>query len=272
MMHLEGRTYGPYPLRVSRESVSDFVQVTRDASDRWEAHAPPGWAAVAMFVVAPQLLADPDLAKISRSVIHGEQRFEWTEPIPIEADLDVTGRIARIRERGDVFFVSFDLEVSRTGSIVLAGAATFLMSGKAPPGGDNPETAEPGPFESGTNDPIDGPGQRVAPIQRSASRFDLIKYAAATRDWNPIHWDHQWAVEAGLSGIVVHGLLQAAWLLSAAARLSPRPDPFVDARFRFRSPLGAGAQATVVVEGSPVTTASLVEGDREIVSATVRLR
>jgi acyl dehydratase len=99
-----------------------------------------------------------------------------------------------------------------------------------------------------------------------------VRYAAATRDWNPIHWDHQAAVAAGLPGIVVHGLLQSSWLLSAAARVSDRPDPFIDARFRFRAPLLAAAQATVNCEGSRAVKASLTKGDHEIASATMNLR
>jgi hydroxyacyl-ACP dehydratase HTD2-like protein with hotdog domain len=269
--HLEGRKYGPHPLRVSREKVSEFVEVTRDSTDRWQKEAPPGWAAAALFIVAPRLLADPDLEKVARSVIHGEQRFAWNGPIAVEADLQVTGRITRVRERSNVFLVGFDIEVTDASSTLVSGASTFVMSGTEPPGGKSPEVNEPGPLESGRNDPIQ-PESEFTPIRRSASRADLVRYAAATRDWNPIHWDHAAAVEAGLGGIVVHGLLQAAWLLSGASRLNERPDPFIDARFRFRSPLLAGTEATVKGGGSPTTTASLTEGDREIVSATINLR
>lgn len=271
MESLEGRTYGPYPVGVCREKVAEFVSVTCDTPERWQKEAPPGWAAAALFVVAPRLLGDPDLEKAARSVIHGEQRFEWNGPIALEADLQVTGRITRIRERAEVFFVGFDMELNDTSSTIVSGASTFVMSGTEPPGGQNREVNEPGPLESGPNDPIQ-PESEFTPIRRSASRADLVRYAAATRDWNPIHWDHAAAVEAGLPGIAVHGLLQAAWLLSGASRLNEGPAPFVDARFRFRTPLLAGAEATVVGGGSPTVTSSLTEGDREIVSATINLR
>lgn len=271
MRHLEGRTYGPHPLRVSREKVAEFIDVTRDLPDRWRDNAPPGWAAVALFIVAPQLLADPDLADFAKSVIHGEQRFAWEGPIPQEADLDVVGRITRVRERGDLYVVGFDVEVVQQDSVLLSASATFLMSGASAPGGSNSEVSEPAALDRGSNDPIE-PENPFAPIRRSASRLDLVKYAAATRDWNPIHWDHRAAVDAGLPGVVVHGLLQAAWLLSVASRRTSRPDPFVDARFRFRSPLLAGAEATITEKDEAATITSLTEGDREIVSATITLR
>ena len=83
MEALEGRTYGPYPLRVCAEKVSDFVAATSDDPDRWTAVAPPGWAAAALFVVAPE---SPDATLISGeagiAVIHGEQRFDVGPPAP----------------------------------------------------------------------------------------------------------------------------------------------------------------------------------------------
>jgi acyl dehydratase len=100
-----------------------------------------------------------------------------------------------------------------------------------------------------------------------------MRYAGATRDWNSIHWDHDSAVAAGLPTIVVHGLLQAAWLLSAASVLSEQAAPIADARFRFRSPMIAGSEGAITgdVNGKEAS-ARLAVGDREIVSATMTLR
>ena len=80
-----------------------------------------------------------------------------------------------------------------------------------------------GPEERGINEiPVEQPlpavGSPLPPLAKSASRGDLLRYAAATGDWNPIHWDHEAAVSAGLPGIVAHGLLMAAWVVQAAAR------------------------------------------------------
>lgn len=267
---LEGKSYGPYPLRVCSEKVDEFVAATRDSHERWQKHAPPGWAATALFVVAPRLFEDPDLITLARSIIHGEQRFAWEGPIESESDLEVIGSVKKVRERGGVFFLTFDVDVTRGKQRLFTGSAIFLMSSTAPSVGEGPEVEEPEPHVSGENDPVTG--DTIVPIRRSASRGDLVRYAAATRDWNPIHWDHRSAVEAGLPGVVVHGLLQAAWLLSAASRRTTRPDPFIDARFRFRSPLLVGVEAMVSERLEAATIASLKEGDREIASATINLR
>ena len=307
MEGIEGKSYGPYPLRVCAEKVADFVTATSDDADRWIEFAPPGWAAAALFVVAPVLLTDPDLGDAGTSVIHGEQRFEWARPLPIEADLTVTGFVPKVRERGGVFFTTFEFEANDQAGPVVQGTSIFLMSGSSPPGSAGEAVNSPSPGARGTNDDLPGSrsesgggpgalpptksgggpgalpptksggGPGALPIfpsmRRSAARSDLVRYAGATRDWNPIHWDHDSAVAAGLPTTVVHGLLQAAWLLSAASVLSEQAAPIAEARFRFRSPMVAGAEGFITgdVNGSEVT-ARLAVGDREIVSATMAVR
>jgi len=270
MESLEGKTFGPIPLRVCFDKVADFVAISCDDPTRWTESAPPGWAAVCLFSVAPLLLDDPALAR--RGVIHGEQRFNWSGPIPIEGELSVTGSVTRVRNRGGVAFVGFDLAVAHENQSLLTGSSTFLVSGDAAAAGDNPEESEPGPEDRGENDPLVSSGE-FPDMRRSASRVDLIRYAAASRDWNPIHWDHGAARAAGLSGVVVHGLLQAAWLMTAAASLRTSPAPLVEASFRFRAPLRPGVTAalTGTLEDSTVS-ARLATGETELLTARLGLR
>ena len=250
MEELAGKTYGPYPLRVCREKVAEFVAATGDNPNRWTENAPPGWAAAALFAVAPSLLSDPAIA--DRSVIHGEQRFEWSGPIALEEDLSVTGTVTRMRERGGVWFAGFDMEAGP-----VRGTSTFLISGTRPAGSDVAEESERGPDEKEAG-------------EFSASRSDLIRYAAATRDWNPIHWDHQSAVKAGLGGIVVHGLLQAAWIIRSLVGENHRS--LAEARIRFRSPLLVGESARLSVgDRDGQVSASLNRGDQELVAASLTL-
>ncbi|HJQ95436.1 MAG TPA: MaoC/PaaZ C-terminal domain-containing protein [Acidimicrobiia bacterium] len=245
---LTGKKYGPFPIRVCREKVAEFVMATGDDPNRWTDNAPPGWAASALFAVAPFLLSDRALA--NRSVIHGEQRFRWSGPIVVEEEIVVSGSVSRIRERGGVWFANFDLEAGP-----VSGTSTFLISGEGPARGEVAEHPERGPEQK-----EDG--------EFSASRSDLIRYAAATKDWNAIHWDHRSAVKAGLNGIVVHGLLQAAWIMRS---VSKEQTP-AEARFRFRSPLlvGESAQLSLVEQGE-VVTARLSRGNEELVAASLTL-
>ena len=248
---------GPHHFRVCVENVNDFVRATDDEADRWEDAAPPGFMATLLFVVASDLLRQLS----DRSVIHGEQTFTWHRRIGIESEMDVTGTVSRVRERGGVAFVDFDVEVVDNIGPVADATSLFLVSSIAE-FGEVAERVEPAPEDDGS------PGSG----QMSVSRADLVRYAAATRDWNPIHWDHDAAVAAGLPGVVAHGLLQAAWALVAASRLRPGDAPLRSARVRFRNPLLPATPVSVSVEAAGDSAVVAVsDADAEYVSARIEL-
>jgi acyl dehydratase len=266
---LEGAAFGPHPYRTCREKVGEYVAATLDDPERWVDHAPPGIAGAILFAVTGDLLAAA--GESARSIIHGEQSFTWHAPIPVEADLEVSGTVGRIRTRGPVAFVGFDLLVTGEDGPLLEGASTFLMSGEAPPAGGAEEEPEPGPDERGQVDSLPSdPG--AGPVARSASRADLVRYAAASRDWNAIHWDHDAAVAAGLPGIVVHGLLQSAWVCSVAATGFDGPRPLAGAKFRYRAPLRPAVPASVTTSAGDAGAwdVALVAGDVTFLTSTVR--
>lgn len=221
---LEGKTYGPGPWRVAVGTVADFVDLTGDDPQRWAGTAPPGFAAAALFAIAPELLDELS----ESSIIHGEQTFSWRSPLSVGSLYQVAGTVTKVRERGGVNFVTFEIQVTDDEETVLGGKSLFLVSGEAIPGGE-PEFVRPEPHHSYTGDPGDG--------QLAASRADLVRYASATRDWNPVHWDHEAGVAAGFPGVVVHGLYQAGWALRLASAATTSRRPFASARFRFRNPL-----------------------------------
>lgn len=225
---LEGRSYGPFPWRVTSDAVADFVGITGDDPERWSEAAPPGFAAAALFAVAPDLLAE----LYDFSVIHGEQTFEWNRPLSIGGLYQAEGEVTRVRERGGVNFITFEMEVGDGSDVVVAGRSLFLVSVEAA------DSSRPGP---GASEPHHSYRGDPGPGQLAASRADLVRYASATRDWNPVHWDHEAGVAAGFPGVVVHGLLQAGWALRLAVSSTDSTRPVSSARFRFRNPLLPGA-------------------------------
>ena len=59
-------------------------------------------------------------------------------------------------------------------------------------------------------------GESLSAIQLSpVSRLDLIKYAGASGDFNPIHTIDEEAKNAGLPGIIAHGM----WTMGNLAKL-----------------------------------------------------
>lgn len=245
-----GSVYGPLRYRTCVEKVSEFVEATGDDPDRWVDSAPPALAGALLFVVAPALLADSRLADFTGSVIHGDQSFAWHAPIPLETDLEVSGSLTKARERGGVLFTGFDVVVTANSERILDGSSTFLMAAGSPPAGGTAEDHEPEPSAGSLLDPaptvpLPPVGGEVAPLVRGVSRAGLVRYAAASRDFNPIHWDHSAAVGAGLAGVVVHGLLQSAWMIQAGCRHRAGERPVAGARFRYRAPLRPGVAVAV---------------------------
>jgi 3-hydroxybutyryl-CoA dehydratase len=50
------------------------------------------------------------------------------------------------------------------------------------------------------------------------TRTDLVRYAGASGDFNPLHHDHAFAAAAGLPDVMAHGMLSAGLLASALTR------------------------------------------------------
>ena len=177
-----------------------------------------------------------------------------------------------------VIFATFTASVLSGTEPVIDSVSTFLMGEVAP--SDVPveqperEVAVRGEYASLPA----GLQTRPPRLLRSASRLDLVRYAAASGDFNPVHFDHQSAVDSGFPGVLVHGLLMGSWLLQSVAALSSRPDPLASAKLRFRNPLRPGVTAVVesVMEdssdGTRVARSTLTAGEVELVLARIRLK
>lgn len=268
---LEGRTYGPVGTRIIDERVRDFVAATDDDPDRWRSAAPPGYGAVLLFAVAP-LLVD-EVGDRARVLVHTEQRFTWHHPLALDLAVVVEGTVTRVRTRGSLSFVELEVVATSDGEPLMESSSTFLM-GAEPVAAPGVERVEPD-VRAGSL-----PGEQGTATRRGASRVDLVRYAAASGDFNPIHFDHDAARAAGLDGIVVHGLLMAAWLAQAAATHAGRirTDPLQEMRLRFRAPLHPGDAAEVSclpgpeVDGLTTLAVALRRGGVDLVTATAVAR
>lgn len=84
------------------------------------------------------------------------------------------------------------------------------------------------------------PTVQLAPV----SRLDLIKYAGASGDFNPIHTIDEEATKAGLPGIIAHGM----WSMGNLAKLFTGfcEEGFVkDYSVRFKNMVQLGDQLTL---------------------------
>jgi acyl dehydratase len=53
-------------------------------------------------------------------------------------------------------------------------------------------------------------GTELPPLDVRVHRGDLVRYAGASLDFNPIHWNDRVAEHVGLPGVIAHGMLTMA--------------------------------------------------------------
>ncbi|WP_436492436.1 MaoC/PaaZ C-terminal domain-containing protein [Actinokineospora sp. HUAS TT18] len=53
-------------------------------------------------------------------------------------------------------------------------------------------------------------GDELPTIEVTITREDLVRYAGAALDFNPIHWNERFAREVGLPDVIAHGMLTMA--------------------------------------------------------------
>ena len=80
-------------------------------------------------------------------------------------------------------------------------------------------------------------GQEVARRTVAVDRARLVRYAGASGDFNPIHWNERVATSVGLPGVIAHGM----WTMGAAVAVLEDwlgdPAAVVDYRTRFTRPV-----------------------------------
>ena len=55
-------------------------------------------------------------------------------------------------------------------------------------------------------------GDKIAPLVKKPTTSQLVMWAGAVGDYQPIHYDKDFAQSRGLSGVIVHGQLVGAFL------------------------------------------------------------
>ena len=71
----------------------------------------------------------------------------------------------------------------------------------------------------------------------AVTRADLVRYAGASGDFNPIHWNDRFATGVGLPGVLAHGMLTMALAARAVTGWAGDPGAVVEYQVRFGRPV-----------------------------------
>ena len=97
------------------------------------------------------------------------------------------------------------------------------------------------------------------------TRADLVRYAGASGDFNPIHWNERFATEVGLPNVIAHGMYTMALAIRVVTDWVGDPGAVVEYGVRFTRPVVVPdpGEAVLSVSGSvrEVREDGLVEVD-----------
>lgn len=80
-------------------------------------------------------------------------------------------------------------------------------------------------------------GQDIGSCTVELSRASLVRYAGASGDFNPIHWNERFAQSVGLSGVIAHGMLTMGTAVQLVSDWVGDPGAIVDYQTRFTKPV-----------------------------------
>jgi len=129
-------------------------------------------------------------------------------------------------------------------------------------------------------------GAELPPLTVTFRRDDLVRYAGASGDFNPIHWSDRMASALGLPGVIAHGMLTMASAIRVVTDWLDDPADLVEYGVRFTKPVvvpddDKGANVTFsakvdkVAEGLAEIDITAVAGEEKVLGrarAVVRVQ
>ncbi|MGH8934270.1 MAG: MaoC/PaaZ C-terminal domain-containing protein [Egibacteraceae bacterium] len=92
-------------------------------------------------------------------------------------------------------------------------------------------------------------GQRIPPRTEWLDQERLIHYAGASGDYNPLHWDPEFAQRVSpTKGIIAHGMLNMGILSTTVTDWAGGPEKVTRLAVSFRAPCPVGSTVTYGAE------------------------
>jgi acyl dehydratase len=122
-------------------------------------------------------------------------------------------------------------------------------------------------------------GTTLPSLTARLTRADLVRYAGASGDFNPIHWSDRAAAALGLPGVIAHGMLTMGTALRVVTDWVGDPGAIVSYSTRFTRPVvvpddDEGAEivvrgsVTAIADGVATVDVEAVCGGHKVLGAT----
>ncbi|WP_445153646.1 MaoC family dehydratase [Arthrobacter sp. Hor0625] len=113
-------------------------------------------------------------------------------------------------------------------------------------------------------------GQDLGSRRIEVTRTDLVKYAGASGDFNPIHWNEAFATGVGLPGVIAHGMFTMGAAVQLVTDWAGDPAAVVDFQTRFSKPVPV-ADTTGTPDAGAVIEVSAAVGALDADAGTARV-
>lgn len=80
-------------------------------------------------------------------------------------------------------------------------------------------------------------GAQIGSTTVFVNRGDLVRYAGASGDFNPIHFNERFATEVGLPGVIAHGMFTMGAAVQLVTDWAGDPGAIIDYQSRFTKPV-----------------------------------
>ncbi len=221
---LVGKTYPPFTVRVEHGKIREYAEAIRDDNplyrDEEAARRSPFGAIITPPTFARNFwwegtAVQDDLGFDPRYRIHGEQEFEYYQPIVAGELLTGQIKIANLYEKagrrgGKMTFAVIETTYTNAGGEqVLVARRTLIETEPPPPDGPpKPSPAVARLAVAEAKEGLESPPLVVGPVTRT----DFVRFAGASGDMNPNHHDEIYAVRSGNDRVFAMGMLQAGYL------------------------------------------------------------
>lgn len=119
-------------------------------------------------------------------------------------------------------------------------------------------------------------GDELPPLTVPVRRDSLVRYAGASGDFNPIHWNESFAKSVGLPDVIAHGMFTMGAAITCVTRWAGDPAAVVEYGVRFTKPVvvpndDKGAELEVTGRVAEIDDAGLARVDLDVTAGGVKV-